>query len=105
LTTPSASTAASPLSLHDALPICVLAGERREDAAVIHERAAFRRDLDQLRDDGVAAREGLRRRGCLLRLLRHRPLVDADQRLPRLDRKSTRLNSSHEWISYAGFCL
>src|SRR6202046_1478849 len=22
-----------------------------------------------------------------------------------LDRKSTRLNSSHEWISYAGFCL
>src|SRR5438105_6692989 len=21
------------------------------------------------------------------------------------DRKSTRLNSSHEWISYAGFCL
>src|SRR5438105_9556039 len=24
---------------------------------------------------------------------------------PRLDRKSTRLNSSHEWISYAVFCL
>src|SRR5207247_10935182 len=23
---------------------------------------------------------------------------------PRLDRKSTRLNSSHEWISYAVFC-
>src|SRR5271170_7068489 len=23
----------------------------------------------------------------------------------RLDRKSTRLNSSHEWISYAVFCL
>src|SRR5207247_9546505 len=26
-------------------------------------------------------------------------------RLPRQDRKSTRLNSSHEWISYAVFCL
>src|SRR5207247_7468294 len=26
-------------------------------------------------------------------------------RLPREDRKSTRLNSSHEWISYAVFCL
>src|SRR5207247_8688031 len=26
-------------------------------------------------------------------------------RLSRLDRKSTRLNSSHEWISYAVFCL
>src|SRR5207247_4022262 len=25
--------------------------------------------------------------------------------LPRIDRKSTRLNSSHEWISYAVFCL
>src|SRR5438105_9579962 len=25
--------------------------------------------------------------------------------LARLDRKSTRLNSSHEWISYAVFCL
>src|SRR5438105_8040972 len=26
-------------------------------------------------------------------------------RHPRADRKSTRLNSSHEWISYAVFCL
>src|SRR5438105_12860039 len=26
-------------------------------------------------------------------------------RSPRRDRKSTRLNSSHEWISYAVFCL
>src|SRR6266849_10172268 len=26
-------------------------------------------------------------------------------RLRQLDRKSTRLNSSHEWISYAVFCL
>src|SRR6266536_6043109 len=25
--------------------------------------------------------------------------------MPGLDRKSTRLNSSHEWISYAVFCL
>src|SRR5207247_7715547 len=35
----------------------------------------------------LAAVDGLRRQG------------------PRLDRKSTRLNSSHEWISYAVFCL
>src|SRR5207247_8558040 len=26
-------------------------------------------------------------------------------RMHKLDRKSTRLNSSHEWISYAVFCL
>src|SRR5207247_5534274 len=30
--------------------------------------------------------------------------ADAGTTLPR-DRKSTRLNSSHEWISYAVFCL
>src|SRR5438105_11560592 len=29
----------------------------------------------------------------------------AERRLARVDRKSTRLNSSHEWISYAVFCL
>src|SRR5207247_10566053 len=28
-----------------------------------------------------------------------------DDEVRRLDRKSTRLNSSHEWISYAVFCL
>src|SRR5438105_12561830 len=41
------------------------------------------------------------------------PLVSSDERWSRphvchggrSDRKSTRLNSSHEWISYAVFCL
>src|SRR5438105_6047059 len=28
-----------------------------------------------------------------------------DWQPPGIDRKSTRLNSSHEWISYAVFCL
>src|SRR5438105_11456555 len=32
-------------------------------------------------------------------------LQQADTTLVALDRKSTRLNSSHEWISYAVFCL
>src|SRR5438105_5922351 len=31
--------------------------------------------------------------------------VQHEREAPRLDRKSTRLNSSHEWISYAVFCL
>src|SRR5207247_10706683 len=39
-------------------------------------------------------------RADLLRKLLGRPLVPVG-----LDRKSTRLNSSHEWISYAVFCL
>src|SRR5258708_24378437 len=41
--------------------------------------------------------------------LREQPIVHADRprrRIPvRLDRKSTRLNSSHQIISYAVFCL
>src|SRR5207247_7686550 len=31
--------------------------------------------------------------------------IDYWTRTLKLDRKSTRLNSSHEWISYAVFCL
>src|SRR5438105_7390522 len=34
----------------------------------------------------------------------HTPLTEATRNLIE-DRKSTRLNSSHEWISYAVFCL
>src|SRR5438105_5850605 len=34
-----------------------------------------------------------------------RRLCAGRRRPPRRDRKSTRLNSSHEWISYAVFCL
>src|SRR6266536_5679581 len=34
-----------------------------------------------------------------------RPRIPFREPGPRLDRKSTRLNSSHEWISYAVFCL
>src|SRR2546422_2233660 len=33
------------------------------------------------------------------------PVLEAAQNLPLLDRKSTRLNSSHGYISYAVFCL
>src|SRR5690625_7918669 len=32
-------------------------------------------------------------------------LIDAGEALPQIDRKSTRLNSSHVAISYAVFCL
>src|SRR5438105_10730915 len=33
------------------------------------------------------------------------PVIVTKQNAALLDRKSTRLNSSHEWISYAVFCL
>src|SRR5438105_5208831 len=38
-----------------------------------------------------------------MRVDRDQTVHAEEQRIP--DRKSTRLNSSHEWISYAVFCL
>src|SRR5256886_7999862 len=60
--------------------------------------AGHARDLvagtDAVHDPG---REGLR--------VRDRPEDDLQAVVQRLDRKSTRLNSSHSQISYAVFCL
>src|SRR3972149_3588261 len=48
----------------------------------------------------------LRNWGLLPRLDQHREIRDeAGHAVLRRDRKSTRLNSSHSQISYAGFCL
>src|SRR5207247_9937855 len=85
------------LSLHDALPICdgrlprhVHGGSGQSRRRVCH------RDRRQSRPRGGALQgDEERRRGGQLR-----PLQRGDR-----DRKSTRLNSSHEWISYAVFCL
>src|SRR3989442_7131683 len=60
--------------------------------------------------DALPISTGPRARPCTSRRL-PRPLADHrgsradDRRRPRLDRKSTRLNSSHVRISYAVFCL
>src|SRR5206468_8749863 len=96
LVTDTATTEVYTLSLHDALPIC-------------------RRVLGELRMLG----EELRQRDLLLLQLLVRPLLlgveellghagllrPAARRLQEEDRKSTRLNSSHDQISYAVFCL
>src|SRR5207249_6678154 len=92
------------LSLHDALPICALCEplqreESRGPAAV----------LGPLRQGHVASddcEERSRDRGVRLPRRHHRSLAGAHQRrLRTVDRKSTRLNSSHVSISYAVFCL
>src|SRR5207247_9305605 len=81
------------LSLHDALPIS--RGHRRRDprgarvAARCPPRAVARAPRSRLRPPPAA-------RG---------PVRDAEADRGGRDRKSTRLNSSHEWISYAVFCL
>src|SRR2546422_3846826 len=79
-----ATTEISTLSLHDALPIYVRQGvEVAGPRAVSHRLQAERRHRPPL------------------------PRQRADDGRPgrREDRKSTRLNSSHGYISYAVFCL
>src|SRR5206468_10497627 len=93
-----ASTRISPLSLHDALPILgarscvrVLGGRGRrgggDDRAAVPkvELVAGNRGQVRIGRAGSVGAYSERRRGE--------------------DRKSTRLNSSHDQSSYAGFCL
>src|SRR5438105_5839972 len=79
--TDTATTEIYTLSLHDALPISCFCQGRDSDAAAGATWVAYT----------VAISHAWRY--C-------RGFLDADP-----DRKSTRLNSSHEWISYAVFCL
>src|SRR5207247_4999125 len=86
------------LSLHDALPISpvdgsAIAGEtgtrsRGRSLANVRSRAPSDRALP------ASTRMSARRREARI------GMSESDS-----DRKSTRLNSSHEWISYAVFCL
>src|SRR5206468_11997858 len=105
---PSSPTTSAPpstytLSLHDALPILMLRAEMRGDRPSNRrfveagvgkghtERFHLGVALGQCDDRGgihAARQEG-----------RHRDVRD------QIDRKSTRLNSSHDQISYAVFCL
>src|SRR2546429_7152472 len=88
----AAPTEIYPLSLPAALPIFV---HRPVDRR--HRRTADQRDDggEQRGADGEQQDAGDRLQGRR----RARPSAAA------LDRKSTRLNSSHGYISYAGFCL
>src|SRR2546422_1208870 len=77
----TATTEIYTLSLHDALPICRETIGRRDASSCRLPRAAGRRRA------------------------RRRPRAPAPRGYGRRDRKSTRLNSSHGYISYAVFCL
>src|SRR2546429_4234577 len=77
------------LSLHDALPIFRPAGAARPDRADTERPVGHRRPTEG---------QGRHQRRQLRRV--HRRGGRRGQ-----DRKSTRLNSSHGYISYAVFCL
>src|SRR5207247_3571176 len=85
------------LSLHDALPIC-FSRPSSQNIRVKTLRSPTRKPRTRL------SRKWARRIGKWRRL-RKRKKSATRRRPSRLDRKSTRLNSSHEWISYAVFCL
>src|SRR5207244_13425239 len=78
LITATPSTEISTLSLHDALPICIGAGPHCDGQVLVSY------DMLGLFDTFVP------------KFVRQ---------YAQLDRKSTRLNSSHQIISYAVFCL
>src|SRR3712207_8610085 len=89
----TATTEIYTLSLHDALPISLRVGDPGPPA-LRHHQSRGRRGASPL-DRGVA-REGVPDVALVL--------LDQLAEL-RVDRKSTRLNSSHANISYAVFCL
>src|SRR5699024_11873064 len=93
----SATVSIPTLSLHDALPILL--------ALSITQR---HRELALLRAVGATPRQVRRLivgETLVLAVLATALAVAPGQLLGRLDRKSTRLNSSHVSISYAVFCL
>src|SRR5206468_12554910 len=104
---PSTSTsppATHPLSLHDALPISGFRHASRDRLVVdvaqplqCAERAADRSA------GKPASRQMTLDLGCAPIPLRQ--ISDRFRNWIGLDRKSTRLNSSHDQISYAVFCL
>src|SRR5207244_11818564 len=83
-----------PPSLHDALPICDATDNKNSLDDVM--RALYTRFYQKHKGFGTAD---------LLGLLREFGMPNSRNSPSRSDRKSTRLNSSHQIISYAVFCL
>src|SRR5687768_18312137 len=87
-----ATTEIYTLSLHDALPIFTFEENAKSKAYTVYERTG----LDCFADDS----------GLEIDAMGGRPGVfSARYAGENKDRKSTRLNSSHGYISYAVFCL
>src|SRR5205807_6632655 len=93
-----ATTETYTLSLHDALPICISDSVKRAgDCAARFGGEEFAVLLPGCSaTDALAVAENIRRKV---------ELWSEDPKVTTVDRKSTRLNSSHLVISYAVFCL
>src|SRR5439155_20997655 len=102
---PTSPTQLSPLSLHDALPISIPMEQEGVPQTLVHQTqhglvGAVGGDVLLIGLDGASQ---------IIRLQQRIGQVIKGQMGARasrvLDRKSTRLNSSHVAISYAVFCL
>src|SRR5206468_10714133 len=93
----SSASGTHTLSLHDALPIYKIAPA---DFGRIEPELGRHAVHQPLADEGALVAAGTAI-GSGRRLVGHH----AERNLSRSDRKSTRLNSSHDQISYAVFCL
>src|SRR2546427_9449940 len=91
----TATTEIYTLSLHDALPISIQ-GDRQRRAANAPTKETFTCSLTQA--SAPSSRAGHR-------AWARPPRAAWPPKACALDRKSTRLNSSHSQISYAVFCL
>src|SRR5204862_8277286 len=101
LSTLSVSAVISTLSLHDALPIWCYRSPRPSAGGVDLRLLQLAAVVDV---DGLPFGENVQGRlSCLAVAVTG--VLRAAERQMHLDRKSTRLNSSHVEISYAVFCL
>src|SRR5699024_12398365 len=87
----SSTTEIYTLSLHDALPICLV--ESKKKRGMVFSRPDLLRGIKRLLDPQILGRDTLQ------------DIFELRLVLEMGDRKSTRLNSSHVSISYAVFCL
>src|SRR5207247_9228346 len=102
LSSPRPPTPTHTLSLHDALPIC----SAGLDAIRCQVGTKQLEAIPQCLPCGIiAVHQGQRIEPPRADLGRQGGRVDEMPAAIDQDRKSTRLNSSHEWISYAVFCL
>src|SRR5206468_11917445 len=90
------------LSLHDALPICLL--------GQIHLMRGEYAEAKRCAEESLEIAEAISNLGTLpaaaaVALLAGLALGETVAAERQADRKSTRLNSSHDQISYAVFCL
>src|SRR5207244_11065381 len=94
----------STLSLHDALPICAKTTETSRSKTAVLRRNVFNPSKPQQSTIPPHTRR-YSRAGQYKQANVQRPLRGVWQDKSAGDRKSTRLNSSHQIISYAVFCL